>query len=98
MPEWWLKLFAPMLPQPLPFDPFIPAFDTVQLQSLSTGNRIVNPEYYPTLDTATKLMAKFRANHIIETSEATPDGAVIAIAGDPADVGKPAVERFLVFS
>ena len=100
LPDWMARLFAPFMPQVPPFEPLIPQFDTVELVSTKAGTMILpNTNYYVTQDTALKLMARFRAQRIEERAAParSPDGGVITIAGDPGDVGKPAIERYLIF-
>ncbi len=101
MPDWMAALFAPFLPQKSTAPPFVPAFDTVELISahaMPGSGQILNTAYYVTRETAVALMGKFHAQRIEEhPEEVTSDGGVVTIAGDPGDVGKPAVQRFLIF-
>lgn len=102
LPDWMAALLAQWLPQVPPFTPLVPEFETVELLSahaLPGSGQILNTSYYVTQATAVQLMDRFRAQRIIEIPAPglSSDGGVVTIAGDVADVGKPAIERHLIF-
>lgn len=97
---WQELLFAAFLPQKTGAIPFVPEFDLVQDVSVFTGVHVLpNSRAYATEATARALMQKFGANRIEVRDDPTNlGGGHVVIAGDPADVNKPAKQRFLIFA